>query len=610
MRRFFRSKIISLLMAVLLAAMMLSALSALSACGGGGADLAKQQVSATIAAQTTKAEAAATEAQTTKAETTTAAQTTNEAATTAQAKQETATTKAKEETTTAAPTTAAPEPGFKLPIVDAPITLHLMARENQSPGAPTYGSGQLAIWNKIEEITNIKIRWDCVNESDYEQTVQTRLASNTEIPDMLTIGDPTPWIKQGLFIDMNPLISQYAPDIRRLFDENPDIEFSSMTSDGKVYCIPTVPKQVNEIHAKVMYLRQDWLDIVGMSVPTTMDEWYNVLKAFKTQDPNQNGLDDEIPLAVEFSPSNPVFENSFNRYFGGAFGLTFGYSGGWMVEDKKATYSYEHPNCKHFFEYMNRLVTEGLAVYVEPSQMIAEFGMDHAGSYEGWAHVQQMGLDLIKQGNPDTKASFVPAPAPSSAYNPNGFIVTPYATYDFAASTFITKNCKYPAEAVQWLNFLFTKEGILLTNFGIEGEHYTFVDGVPTFTEYWRSPESGGQRFFGGRPSISFFMMMEVDKAGKLLDPATAASIPIVQKYGKVPDFPKVVPSEAEADKIKSIEADLKTYVYESAAKFINGGKSIDEFDSFVQGMNNLGLPELKSIKQAQLDRFYAIMGG
>ena len=127
--------------------------------------------------------------------------------------------------------------GYSLPIVDEPVTLRFMCRENQTAAAPTYGSGELPVWQKAEELTGVKIEWETAISSDYEAVVQTRLAAGVDLPDMICVPDPLPYLPQKLFIPLDDLIEKYAPDIKKMLEENPDVKGSITAYDGKIYCI-------------------------------------------------------------------------------------------------------------------------------------------------------------------------------------------------------------------------------------------------------------------------------------------------------------------------------------------------------------------------------------
>lgn len=66
--------------------------------------------------------------------------------------------------------------------------------------------------------------------------------------------------------------------------------------DGNIYALPSINDCYHCSMAQKMWIYKPWLDKLGLDVPTTTDELYTVLKAFKDKDPNGNGKADEVPL--------------------------------------------------------------------------------------------------------------------------------------------------------------------------------------------------------------------------------------------------------------------------------------------------------------------------
>ena len=99
-------------------------------------------------------------------------------------------------------------------------------------------------------------------------------------------------------IPLNDLIDQYGPNIKARLAENPQLKTQMTALDGNIYAIPSLDSagiSHGNVGAK-LWMNLAWLDKLGLQMPTTTEEFKNVLVAFKTKDPNGNGLADEIPL--------------------------------------------------------------------------------------------------------------------------------------------------------------------------------------------------------------------------------------------------------------------------------------------------------------------------
>lgn len=108
-------------------------------------------------------------------------------------------------------------------------------------------------------------------------------------------------IEEGSAIELTSLIAQYAPNLTHIYQQRPEIRREAATPDGRLYFFPSISPMLteDEICRKCyngLIVRQDWLEKLGIAPPETIDDWYDMLVAFKTRDPNGNGLADEIPF--------------------------------------------------------------------------------------------------------------------------------------------------------------------------------------------------------------------------------------------------------------------------------------------------------------------------
>ena len=163
--------------------------------------------------------------------------------------------------------------------------------------------------NKIQEATGINIDFDVIcGDNDAIQTQYLAMLTSNNYPDIIQwlndeaySGGVGQLYNDGIIIELNDLIDNYMPNLKAILEKYPNLAKDMANDDGQ-YLYFTKLNSLSNIDdlMSITYwgflMRKDWLENVGMSVPTTMDEWYEVLKAFKTQDPNGNGLDDEIPF--------------------------------------------------------------------------------------------------------------------------------------------------------------------------------------------------------------------------------------------------------------------------------------------------------------------------
>lgn len=157
----------------------------------------------------------------------------------------------------------------------------------------------------LEKECNVSVEWQQIT-ADWDQKKSTMFASG-EIPDLLFNATINTDYSQynGLFEDLSPLIDKDAPNIQKMFEEHPELKTVSTSTDGKIYSTPRYQRFWPKTNS-TMYINKQWLDKLGLAVPTDWDELYDDLVAFKTKDPNGNGKADEIPMDFQgFGAYNP-----------------------------------------------------------------------------------------------------------------------------------------------------------------------------------------------------------------------------------------------------------------------------------------------------------------
>ena len=145
------------------------------------------------------------------------------------------------------------------------------------------------VWKEIEKETGVKLKGVVASSnSDYSTAFQNMVASG-QLADIIaceSTSDLEKLGKDGGMLPLNDLIDEYAPNIKKMLEEDPNFKYQATAEDGNIYNIP-LGKELQS--SQFYWIRQDWLDKLGLAVPTTVDELHDVLLAFKNNDPNGNG---------------------------------------------------------------------------------------------------------------------------------------------------------------------------------------------------------------------------------------------------------------------------------------------------------------------------------
>ncbi|WP_246218211.1 extracellular solute-binding protein [Litoribacterium kuwaitense] len=183
-----------------------------------------------------------------------------------------------------------------MPIVNEPIKIKFMTGK-----APTTAEdyNQVAVWEKYEEMTNIQIDWGLVQKAGLKEKRNLALASG-DYPEVfysagVPVTDLAKYSKQGVFLQLDDLIDQHMPNLKKRFEEYPSVKQGLTLPDGHIYSLPTIYSFDALQMSGVGWVRQDWLEQLNMDLPETTDEYYEYLKAVSTTDLNGNGKADEIP---------------------------------------------------------------------------------------------------------------------------------------------------------------------------------------------------------------------------------------------------------------------------------------------------------------------------
>ena len=244
------------------------------------------------------------------------------------------------------------------PIVNDEITLKVMLgiRDTDTMIAPE----EMPAIQRLDELTGIKTEWEVIKGADWETKLNLMFASG-EYPDViiapqLNVDDEEYGVTQQLLIPLDDLIEQYMPNYtsRRDAEEN-DPTISLVASDGKTYSVgELVGQNINtEAH---YFINQTWLDTLGLETPTDVESLTEVLRAFKTGDPNGNGEADEVPLEMGLDAGYYGV-----RYVLPLFGIPCD-ANKWIYidDDKKVQFAPTQDGFRKCMEWLNMCYTEGL----------------------------------------------------------------------------------------------------------------------------------------------------------------------------------------------------------------------------------------------------------
>lgn len=470
---------------------------------------------------------------------------------------------------------------------------------------PASYADELAIFDAIQEDTGITIVWDVLPPSQYWNAMQTRMAAGAQdLPDIIAIpGDVVRWGTDGIVVPLEDLIEEHAPNTKAYYQANPEIKALVTAPDGHIYHYASVVMGSSYVNPWAFTVRTDWLEKYGLSEPETTDDWYEVLKTFKTEDANDNGRDDEIPM-IPWNQWSEILR------WGNAWGLSLVYGGGFSADDDgNVQYDFITSKAKDCITWISKLYQEGLLdselMSFNNDMHFAKVSQNRVGSTLTFiSNIAQYENNLKAAGFPEARYKGMPP-----AKGPYGDQIM--NAYGPVSGRFgITAACDNPEVAIELIDYVFASdEGSDYVMFGIEGKSYTVENGEKVLTDYvMNNPDGMGTfdalRALGAWPNIPYIQTEEAYMAlfepfPRLLETAAACK-PYIQ-FG----FPPILPTPDESEELSAIMTDLNTYRDETIGSFILGQQPIDDvWPSFVNTLKDLGIDRVVEIRQAQYDRY------
>jgi len=330
-----------------------------------------------------------------------------------------------------------------------------------------------ALTRYLEESLNINIEfvYFASSAADNVQQLALMASGNEEFPDVLLGFDLDHYtIKEygqdGYFMDLTDLIDKHGKYYKEQYDKL-DKEMQELIQDkgtddvtGGFYGMPTTCITLPDNLQSMMYINHEWLKAVGKEMPTTIDELYDVLKAFKTQDPNKNGQDDEIPLLAKAGNDRDI-----SCYFINAFTYYDSYNP-FNSNDGKVWSAMSSDEYRQSLIYMNKLCKEELlsdmcytfaaksefVTLITPADNVAKVGV-WCGHPAVWTDAR---TEILNQYSAMPLLEDVTGKGGYTVVRPNALQWTGY----------ITKDCENTEAAMKLLDFFYKDETVTRARHG------------------------------------------------------------------------------------------------------------------------------------------------
>ena len=486
------------------------------------------------------------------------------------------------------------------------------------------------VLNKLQKDAGVEIEWTCMSDSLAEQ-VNIRIGGG-QLPDaFLGVGfsnyDLTNYGIDGTFIDLTPyLTEEYMPNLCKILEENPDIRSAITMSDGCIYGLPAGERMGTAgIGAKEDYsiytipqfsmINKAWLDDLGLSVPTTLEELHTALKAFKENDMSAKYYGNDAGSTIPMSTGFDQWCWGQNIFYAG-FGFT-----NWpndvcndliLTKDGKAEFVCAKDEYRQAISYFHDWFAEGLMdqemFSQTDTQLIAKCSQGYVGVATWWYIEEVMGeyaKDYV----------FLPIlDGPDGSHNVT--VRTGGATN--SGNLNITSACKSPAKLLKFFDQWYDPEIVMQLQYGPIGTYFTEQDenGIWQSITDEESKEKYGKsagelkgeyEVYGPKLILSEYynttFKME-DRAIERLTDLNEFWMPYVDSTVTYPV--DCVYTEDELDTIDLYKVDFENKVSEMEGLWIkNGGPTDKEWEDYLSTLKgSCGMEELQKAYQGAYDRY------
>lgn len=493
------------------------------------------------------------------------------------------------------------ESGF--PIVNEPLELDVFTGKSLTNVKEDWND--LMIWNEYEEMTDIKLNWEQVPGESLSEKRNLALGSGNT-PDIfyasqLPVSDLLKYGEEGTLLPLGDLIEEHAPNLSQLMEEQPEIRKAITFPNGEIYSLPNLydPDFASLLMNATPWINQDWLDQLGMDMPETTDDFYDFLKGVKENDLTDGEID-EVPFGsagIEY----------IVRWLRGSFGI--GNKGREYIDldpdSDEVRFYVTTDRYKELLQYLNKLYSEELIekniFTIEHDQFIANGADNKYGSTVWYSPSEIFG----KEAGEDFEGGLaLEGPHGDKLY---GDVSHPVA---FIGQFAITDQNPNPAATMRWVDYFYGEEGAKFFYMGVEGETYEETDdGVEYVDEITDHPDGLNidqalvkkLAWVGSSPPS--IIMQEYFRGSESSPQAVAAGEKLE------PDFPDEVWSSFtytnEENKIlASTGSDIEKFVTEMRDKFIAGEESFDNWDDYVEKIENMGLDEYMEVQNEAYERY------
>ena len=508
----------------------------------------------------------------------------------------------------------------------------------QGDASRTVDISELAMVQRWEEDTGIHFEWTVLNSdvSALAEQISLMLTAGDDLPDIFwrfVEGQSADYVvryaDQGVFLPTEDLIQQYCPTVAGVLEDNPEYALETTYPDGHMYGFPYIEEMKGLVLTSgPLVINTDWLEQVGMDMPTTPEELAEVARAFaEAGDLNGNGVDDEIPMASKFGAhSGDTFGsyNMFNRLTG-CFGQADSYCEGnpnadhLALIDGTVTFTAMDESIRKTADYFHELYSEDL--------LNADCFENAAGSTDYTNNEMTQDVALIgilgvwsTMGFTNNEVRHQYEAIPQLTGEDGGLSGFPlnYSQLQDASNTCITVDCQFPEVIACFVEYMDSDPALAVqSNWGaVDYNYYEDEDGVLRFN----LDENGdiipvepfanfGEMRSNTTPARG--SMIVLDEYYDTVCEYTYDAVDLLayqevngkrEQLARGTNIPKIILTQETTQRLSQIQPIISDTVDRYIADWIQNGTSDESWNAYLGELESAGVSELVQIYQDALD--------
>lgn len=459
----------------------------------------------------------------------------------------------------------------------------------------------------LEEATGVKLKFEHPAAGQEDAAFNILLASD-DMPDIIewdwwssSVGGPEKAIDDGTILRLNSYFDKVSPKLKKLLEENPNWDSLMKTSEGSYFAYPFI-RSDDKLDTYFTYIiRKDLLDKAGLDAPETIEEWEEVLYAFKDM-----GV--ESPLSIRLTTYY------FNTYspLTGLFGFASGF---YHDKDGKVKYGPYEEGFRGYVIRLNRYFRDGI--------LDSEFADDSKSRRAAMVTNGKNGIidatiggefgGYLNAIEPSSGIEYIAIKPP--VMNKGDSVFWMQKDWPVTARAAISATSKYPEIAARFLDFGYSDEGHILYNFGKENVSFEYKDSergenIPTYLPTVIDPSQNG----GLSPAQGMANYCRAAALGPFVQdpeyiyqyytrPEQKAALELNESDTFDYKLPYLSYTSDEQKRYTDIMTAVETYQNETMIKLVAGKLELDYLDTYYSQLESLGIKEAIEIVQAAYDR-------